>query len=549
MVPYVESLGFGTRLYDEQGTSGSDLARRKVTLRMLDDHRRGEIQGIAALDVKRLTRDQFGIDGGQIAKQLVDLDGILVTFGKTYDLRDEDDLLQFQFQCMLAGIDWRSIRNTFWQGIFKRLEKGPMFVRPPLGYMTEYTPGERPGQLIKRPTQNPDQAAMMAELADAFDSCATLGRVVHRMADAGYARPPTRYRGEVSDHWTVQSLRYILENSIYWGIWEFGGPKRKNGQKRSVVWYKYARDATGNNKVYRFEVPEFAYWTPAKARQWQEKFKTTHDGPVIRERKHSHPLLGTLVCVACGGPMIGAGPDGYVCRHHRTSVCTRPQKLAEHIVCALLRTVLDGALSLAADLAERVERQISVSAPSANALELAHLQERSKELAKTLVWVGGNQDMAEEAGRLQAKIDRLKELVADEETERQASADLLETLERIRHAPLDLFEELSAEQQARVHALLFKSVRIGYEGRAGARRWWLESFESKYGSGTVHVLHPHVARVLPWAASGRLGLPSLRVDPPGVADAVNGFSADSNGQISDYLCSLRELSRALAAAS
>jgi hypothetical protein len=46
------------RLYDEQGTSGATLGKRTVTLQALDDLEHGSIQGIAAYDVKRLTRDQ-----------------------------------------------------------------------------------------------------------------------------------------------------------------------------------------------------------------------------------------------------------------------------------------------------------------------------------------------------------------------------------------------------------------------------------------------------------------------------------------------------------
>jgi hypothetical protein len=550
MQPYLVSQGFGVRLYDEQGTSGSDLSRRKVALRMLDDLKRGEIQGIAVLDIKRLTRDEFGIDGGNIAKLLVDLDGMLVTWGKTYDLRDEDDLLQFQFQCMLAGIDWRSIRNTFWSGIFKRLEKGPMFVRPPLGYMTEYTAGDRPGQLTKRPMKNPDQAELMAELAGAFAACRTLGQVVRRMATSGYARPSTRYKGTVTSHWTVQMLRYVLHHPIYHGVWEFGGPTRKNGQKRSNVWHKFGRDTAGKYKVYRFEVPEFAYWSASKARIWQDKFKTTHEGPVVRERKYTHPLLGTLICIACGSPMIGGGVGGYVCRHHRTSGCPRPQKLAQHIVCALLRTVLDDALATASDLADRAEHLVATQVPSDQVLRLAQLQERSRSLAAVIARMDNpSEDLIRELDQLQGEINRLRDLVVDEQAEREASAELHASLERIRQAPIELFEQLTAEQQARVYALLFKSVRIGYQGRAGARRWWLESFEPQFGSGTIHVMHPHVARVLPWASSGRVGLPSLRVDLPDVVDRVNGFSVDFPDENSDYLCSLRDLSRLLAAAS
>jgi DNA invertase Pin-like site-specific DNA recombinase len=99
----LEARGYGVRAYDEQGTSGADLAKRKVATQMLEDLKRGEIQGIAAYDVKRLTREEFGIDGGTIAKSIVAAGGRFITSDKEYDLRNDDDLLQFQFQCFIAG--------------------------------------------------------------------------------------------------------------------------------------------------------------------------------------------------------------------------------------------------------------------------------------------------------------------------------------------------------------------------------------------------------------------------------------------------------------
>src|SRR5713226_7967108 len=71
----LEARGYAVRAYDEQGTSGADLAKRKVATQMLDDLKRGVIQGIAAYDVKRLTRDEFGIDGGTIARRIVEAGG------------------------------------------------------------------------------------------------------------------------------------------------------------------------------------------------------------------------------------------------------------------------------------------------------------------------------------------------------------------------------------------------------------------------------------------------------------------------------------------
>src|SRR5258708_3683427 len=145
----LEARGYAVRAYDEQGTSGADLAKRRVATQMLEDLKCGEIHGIAAYDVKRLTRDEFGIDGGTIARRIVESGGRFITWDKEYDLRNDDDLLQSQFQCFIAGIDWRNIRNTMWSGIFKKVEREPMFLNPPIGYMTVQSPGE-PGALVKR---------------------------------------------------------------------------------------------------------------------------------------------------------------------------------------------------------------------------------------------------------------------------------------------------------------------------------------------------------------------------------------------------------------
>jgi hypothetical protein len=170
----LERRGFDARPYDEQGTSGKDLSVRKVTLQMLEDVDRGQLRGIAAEDVKRLTRDEYGIDGGTIAKRLAQAGAIFVTRDKVYDLRNGDDLLQFQFQCFLSGIDWRNIRDTFWSGRIKALEKGPLFARPPLGYYSETVSiGDR-GRPLKRPAKCPEHAETMAELVAAFNTCSSL---------------------------------------------------------------------------------------------------------------------------------------------------------------------------------------------------------------------------------------------------------------------------------------------------------------------------------------------------------------------------------------
>jgi TolA-binding protein len=282
-------------------------------------------------------------------------------------------------------------------------------------------------------------------------------------------------------------------------------------------------------------------------RRWQEKFKITTDGPRSRERKHPHPLLNVILCAGCGGPMIGGGKDAYVCRHHRTSGCPRPQRISEHIICALLRIVLDDALQTASDLAERAERQVTVQAPSDQALRLAQVQERSRVLAKTVVTMDHlNEDLIRELDDLQGEINRLRDVVADEQAEREAAEELRESLERLRRAPIEQFESLAPDQQLRLYALLFKNVRIGYQGLGPARRWWLEQYETMYSDEPIRVQHPHVARPVPWSA--QRGMPALQIEPPAIV-ATNAAKPDSGRAISAYLGSLRALAGALAAAS
>src|SRR5262245_5325087 len=99
------ALGAEVVPYDEEGTSGSDLAKRKVCLRMLADVDAKKLDGISAYDIKRLTRNEYGVDGGVIARRLVEARAVLITYSKVYELWKEDDLLQFQFQCLIAGLD------------------------------------------------------------------------------------------------------------------------------------------------------------------------------------------------------------------------------------------------------------------------------------------------------------------------------------------------------------------------------------------------------------------------------------------------------------
>ena len=270
----INRRGYDVRAYDEQGVSGKDLSARTVTLRMLKDVDEGVLAGIGALDFKRLTRDEWGIDGSVIAKRLAQAGALFHTHDRVYDLRDEEDLVQFQIQCLLAGIDWRGVRNTFWSGTIKGWESGPIIARRPLGYhsVPQQVEGRTRPKMV--PDKNPDHATVMDELIAAFNECQTMAGVVRQLDARGIKRPAVKYRGKIIEGWTANGIRDMLDKKIYQGIFESGGDVRRDGKtKRSVVWRKFARDPeTGQIKKFVHVRPDLAYWTPADARRWRKKF-------------------------------------------------------------------------------------------------------------------------------------------------------------------------------------------------------------------------------------------------------------------------------------
>src|SRR5688500_17776163 len=64
-----------------RGVSGRRLAKRRVACRLLDDIKAKRVHGIGVVDIKRLTRDEFGADAGVIAQVLVAHRAYLVTPG------------------------------------------------------------------------------------------------------------------------------------------------------------------------------------------------------------------------------------------------------------------------------------------------------------------------------------------------------------------------------------------------------------------------------------------------------------------------------------
>jgi len=538
----VEQRGYAVRWYDEQGTSGRDLSKRKVTMQMLDDLKAGLIQGIGAYDFKRLTRDEFGVDGGQIAQRIVQAGGRFHTNDREYNLRLDDDLLQFQFQCFIAGIDWRNIRNTLWSGTFKKLEQEPHYMKTPLGYMNVADDRDK-----KHVAKNPEHQVVIDALARLFDECDTLAEVVRRLNTEGPARPAFRGRGGDSLRWHMYGVRYILRNPIYSGTFSFG----THLKERSTVWDKFALDPeTQQPRTFLRHVPELAYWDAARVRRWRRKFDKPALAHVMKSGR-KQALAGVLDCVTCGSRMIGHGPGHYACsaigsgKGRGGLACPNPQIVTEAVALQVLRQELPRTLATMQGLAEEARQAMLERKPSAAAQKLAFLEERETLIRESLFTEGVPNDVVpglmKDLARVASEIASLRERIADEEDQRLNDEDLPAICDMLLNNPLEALDALSSDNQGRVYRLVFAHVRIETSGFAAGRAWRLRGYTAKLTGET------RVTDDAPW---GRKPNPRAKVDGARTlqfdATAYRSEASDISARAYvDYLGSLRELAGAL----
>ncbi len=383
-----------------------------------------------------------------------------------------------------------------------------MFLKPPLGYMTVQSPGDR-GRILKRPAKNPDHAAVTVYLEQAFDECTSLHDVLRRLAQAGVQRPAFRGRGGETTIWSIQTLLYILRNPIYTGTYVFG--RFDGNRRRSTVWNKFAVDEDGAIREFVHHVPELACWEPARVRRWQRKF-SQRNGPRTRNRSYPHPLAGVLVCNSCGQQMTGAGKDKYSCSSSNHGgarkngpMCERPQWLSGRVIMALLRTVLPEVMFGAQELAAETIRQAGDRKPSAAEQRLAYLEQRAERLADDYAEMDTpSEALKAKLQEIQREINRLRDQVAEEQDERVADEQLAASLGSLVGEPLKLFDTLPEDKRARIHQILFRGVRVSCDGRGVARRWRLLEYAPAFGAETLMVTDSAVVR-LPNPADIRIG--------------------------------------------
>jgi hypothetical protein len=531
---WLEDLGAKVVLYDENedggGTSGRDLEKRPKARRLLDDVEAGVLDGLAAYDVSRVTREEYGVDAGVIFQRIANARGLILADRRVYDPRDGRDLEDLRRLANEAARNMLTIRDIFWDGIFGKAEKKPFFQGlPPFGYAVRYdvVPDPRGRRSTPKldpvPIKNPEHAEAMADLIGLLDACTTKGAVLlHWNKKWGHLavahatksrRKGLVWSGRYGAGWAPSKITDMLGgdvSGVYTGHFAMG--RRAFGKKalaeRARRAQREGRPAVSESPIWDFwkdkldklahvvdgvtpcscgeshaGLGDLSYWTPAQARAWAEKFNR---GPRQRTTKHEHLLKGILACAFCHQPLVGGGRNGYSCPQRQHGAC-KGQHIGEGAAWRALGELLPTLLEDAERFARFAAAEV---AAGANDRELRDLESKQTNARARVAYLseqcfGDDVDVTTvpdaEVAALKRAEERVKELAGLIAAERAKLADVGEAdriVRTISRRTLESFGKLPLARQAQTYRHLVRALEVVGSGSGNGRSWEIRGYVS-----------------------------------------------------------------------
>lgn len=351
-----------------RGVSGKSLRDREVAREALRRVEAGEAEGIGWADHKRLSRNEYQEDQGEILRRMQAVRAVIVVGSDVILPWSKDDRKRFKVMCVVTE-DGPDLRDTFFRGIFGRAKVEPV-VRGtyPIGFApVPHVRLRGSVEVIKRlPGKDPACAGLLADLRHWYATCATYGEVAAEVnaKHAPLLGQPGNRRRKLFDAagnavWGAGQARDALRNRKYSGYWGLG-----DRSTRSEVWDSDTRRERQTD--YTHHLPELAYWSLAEAAAWRARLAQNRRGPGFRGRraratgpdgKRKAPaLVGVLACPECHQGLSGYGQGLYACPRYRSGTCAAPAFIKEHTALAALDAILPEVLARTRGLAAAIRR-------------------------------------------------------------------------------------------------------------------------------------------------------------------------------------------------
>lgn len=302
-----EQNGFSWEYVKEIG-SGKTLTGRPEMMKILDRIAAGEIQIIIVQELDRLARPEEAVVYSTIRQVIMDYNIIIYTHTSRIDLNNDDDDFVADITMSVAKKERRRTLKRIRRGMKARAESGK-FVggQAPTGYVIT---GQRETADFAK---DPKEAKLVELIFGTLEATGgNMTETARRLNKAGH-------RGKKGKRFTQTSIRQIIDNKLYMGIFE---------------------SKVTDKVIHR---PDLQIIPVAQFERVHEMVKRRAGNGKDLGRRGKYTLTGVVACSNCGGVMTGGkrknGRVFYQCMARRkfgTAGCSTGQTISEHLVLPLI---------------------------------------------------------------------------------------------------------------------------------------------------------------------------------------------------------------------
>jgi site-specific DNA recombinase len=300
---YIEKEGwliYG--VYIDDAISGADVTRAEYN-RLKGDAASGNFNYIVVDDLSRIGRDMP--EFAKLYQELYDSGVYIIGVADGIDTSKASAKIPVYFKGIMNELYLDDMKAKVVRGLKGQLLRGYSTGGRIYGYKTEpiYDPAgtiDKFGRVKRYGCRISKDEAQVKIIKRIFDLRKSgLGyRAIAHMLNAEEIPPPRADTISGSRHWSPGTIRDILRNKKYIGIWEYNKirwiKKRVKGSRRSIQnrpsdWVVF------NSEELRIVSDELFYQVNSEIRTHM------HRNPVGKKK---YLLSGLLVCAECGGTMI-----------------------------------------------------------------------------------------------------------------------------------------------------------------------------------------------------------------------------------------------------
>ncbi len=212
----------------EEAISGESLYARPEMLKLLQQIDNGFYDAVLCVDIDRLGRGGMS-DQGIIFETFKNSDTKIITPRKIYDLNDEFDEDNIEFESFMARRELKIIKRRLKRGTKKSIEEGCYLANAPFGYKNTVVNKKHTLEIVE------SEAEIVRMIFDMYVNkgmgCQTIAYAVNAMGVK-----PRR-----ADSFSRTSIMFILKNNVYIGkiVWDKKTHIRKNtrGNSKHITIY------------------------------------------------------------------------------------------------------------------------------------------------------------------------------------------------------------------------------------------------------------------------------------------------------------------------